>query len=357
MNLFFSKIPVTAFLVGLAIFNQTLAKADESENFNRKLLIYFQPLPKEFASEENPITEKKVSLGRQLFYDTRLSLNGKISCNSCHALDTYGVDRRATSVGFNDQLGNRNSPTVYNSALHVAQFWDGRSANVEEQAKGPILNPVEMAMPSANAVVDVLETIPGYVEAFRLAFPEDRDPVTYQNLAFAIGAFERKLVTEKNRFDQLLDGKNDALSKEEKSGLETFVRTGCTACHSGAGLGGKLFQKLGLVRPWPKIQDSGREAITGIQADRHVFKVPSLRNIAMTGPYLHDGSISSLEEVTKLMAWHQLGQDLNDQQIQSIVAFLKSLTGELPLKYIEEPALPKNGPKTTSLLQRLRSDS
>lgn len=303
------------------------------------------PLPKQITSPDNPITEAKVSLGRMLYYDTRLSKNHDISCNSCHALDKYGVDGQAVSTGHRGQKGGRSAPSVYHAAGHIAQFWDGRAKDVEEQAKGPILNPIEMAMPSAEAVIKVLQSIPGYVENFRKAFPDDSDPVTYDNLGKAIGAFERGLVTPAP-FDRFLAGEENALTDEEKRGLNTFVDVGCTDCHRGTYLGGKMYEELGAIESWPNQKDQGRYEVSKDEADKMVFKVQSLRNIAKTGPYFHDGSVKTLEEAVTMMAWHQLGQELAGDQVRSIVAFLNALTGEIPTDYIKEPQLPPSTDQT-----------
>lgn len=301
-------------------------------------------LPKEATSESNPITEAKVTLGRILYYDTRFSKNQDISCNSCHMLDNFGVDSKPTSPGHKGQLGERNSPSVYNAAFHVAQFWDGRAADVEEQAKGPVLNPGEMAMPDEASVIEVLKSIPGYAPLFAAAFPGESDPITYDNMARAIGAFERRLTTP-GRFDLFLTGKTDALTDEEIAGLETFMNAGCITCHMGPTVGGTLYRKLGLIVPYPT-DDPGREKITGNEADLHVFKVPSLRNVAKTGPWFHDGSITELSEAVRLMGKHQLGRDLTDEQVAQIVAFLGSLTGSVDAAYIAKPEIPASGPDT-----------
>ncbi len=302
-------------------------------------------LPARFETDKNPLTPAKVDLGRMLFYETRLSKNHDLSCNSCHALDAYGVDGQRFSKGHRGQLGGRNSPTVYNAGNHVAQFWDGRAATLEDQAKGPILNPVEMAMPSEKRVVEVLKSIPGYVDAFKAAFPKDKDPVTYDNMAKAIGAFERQLVTP-SRFDRFRAGDESALSDKEKAGFAKFLKLGCPTCHVGAAIGGTTFQKLGLVNPYPDQSDLGRFAVTKNEADKMYFRVPSLRNVAKTGPYFHNGSLTTLPVVVKTMAHHQLGVELRDDEIDLVVSFLESLTGEIPAAYIEKPDLPPDGPKT-----------
>jgi len=291
------------------------------------------------------ITPEKVDLGRMLYFDTRLSKNQDLSCNSCHDLTRYGVDGTKFSKGHRGQLGGRNSPTVYNAGNHVAQFWDGRAGTLEDQAKGPILNPVEMAMKDEASVVEVLESIPGYEDAFKKAFPDDKEPITYDNLAKAIGAFERQLVTP-SRFDKYLAGDKSALSDQERAGLTKFVQNGCTSCHSGASLGGSSYQRLGLIKAYPNQKDLGRYEVTKKDEDKMVFRVPTLRNVAETGPWFHDGSFDRLEATVQAMAFHQLGKDLPEKDVADIVAFLKSLTGEIPRDYIKMPALPPSGEKT-----------
>jgi cytochrome c peroxidase len=254
-------------------------------------------------------------------------------------LDKYGVDHQSVSVGFAGKKGGRNAPTVYNAGGHLAQFWDGRAKDVEEQAKGPILNPIEMAMSSGKSVAAVLKTIPGYVQAFQSAFPGEKDSVSFDNAARAIGAFERKLTTP-SRWDDYLKGDQSALSSEEKAGMERFVTVGCPKCHSGALVGGQKFEKLGQSVPWPDTSDLGRSKITKFNSDEMVFKVPSLRNVAETAPYFHNGSAATLEKAVGLMAKHQLGVILTDSEIASIVTFLKSLTGTIPADYIRPPTLP-----------------
>jgi cytochrome c peroxidase len=311
---------------------------------DRALLNAFAPLPEKMAPSTGAMSDDAVALGKQLYFETRLSKNHDLSCNSCHGLDTYGVDNKPTSPGHKGQLGGRNSPTVYNAALHSSQFWDGRAKDVEEQALGPILNPVEMAMKDEASVLAVIRSIPEYVASFKKAFPADKEPVTYANVGKAIGAFERTLVTP-SRWDKYLGGDDNALSSEERAGLAKFLDVGCSTCHMGAGLGGRDFKKLGQAKAWPtELKDNGRFDVTKDAADKHVFKVPSLRNIDKTGPYFHDGSVKSLDEAVKLMATHQLGKDLSTADVESIVTFLKSLTGELPK--VEKPELPKSTAKT-----------
>ncbi len=296
-------------------------------------LTAFAPLPAAMESPANPLTDAKVNLGRTLYYDTRLSLNNNVSCNSCHNLGTYGVDNRRFSLGTKNQEGGRNSPTVYNAAAHLAQFWDGRAPTVEEQAKGPILNPVEMGMPDAAAVLARLRAVPAYRTAFAKAFPGRANPITYDNVGLAIGAFERKLVTP-GRWDRFLQGDTAALTPAEKRGLNAFVSAGCQACHAGALVGGAMYQKLGVVRPWSDRSDVGRAAVTHQASDSLVFKVPSLRNVEHTGPYFHNGSVDSLHRAVMLMGQHQLGKDLTETQATDILAFLHALTGGIPTQYI-----------------------
>jgi len=304
----------------------------------------FGELPDLAASESNPVTPEKIVLGRMLYFDTRLSKNHDISCNSCHDLAAFGVDGEPTSPGHKGQRGNRNSPTVYNAALHIAEFWDGRAPDVEAQAKGPVLNPVEMAMPSEEAVVAVLTSIPGYAPLFAAAFPDDAEPITYDNMARAIGAFERRLITA-DRLDAFVSGQDAALSDEQLAGLQEFLDVGCVTCHSGPTIGGGIYRKLGLVKPYP-VDDPGRFTVTGNEADRFVFKVPSLRNVAMTWPYFHNGSIAALQEVIGVMARHQLGIELSHEQIERIETFLGALTGTVDPEYIAVPELPESGPDT-----------
>jgi cytochrome c peroxidase len=310
-----------------------------------KLAAFQPPLPALFESPKNPLSEEKIALGRMLFYDKRLSKNHDVSCNTCHNLATYGVDGLKVSLGHKKQTGTRNSPTVYNAAGHFVQFWDGREPDVEAQAKGPVLNPVEMATPSAARVEATLRSIPEYVAAFKKAFPGDKEPTTFENAARAIGAFERKLVTPAP-WDRFLAGEQDALSDAEKAGFVKFVDAGCMTCHAGTLVGGTMYQKLGLLKPWKNQADGGRFEATRQEADRMMFKVPSLRNVAQTKPYFHDGGTESLEEAVRLMAEHQLGKELSKEDVAAIVTWLGSLTGQVPADYIKEPTLPPSKPGT-----------
>ena len=317
---------------------------DAADPIRQRANLVFGVLPAEAPNPENAITPEKITLGRMLYYDARLSKNQDVSCNTCHLLDRFGVDGDPTSTGHRGQVGGRNSPTSLNAALHLSQFWDGRAADVEAQAKGPPLNPIEMAMPDAAAVETVLVSIPGYAPLFASAFPSDDAPITYDNMARAIGAFERRLMTP-GPLDAFLAGDDDALDADQLAGLTRFIDTGCTTCHSGALLGGGMYQKLGVVHAFDD-PDKGREDVTGEAIDRQFFKVPSLRNVAETGPWFHNGKVTELSEAIRLMAWHQLGVELAEDQIAEIEAFLGALTGQVDPEYVALPALPESGPTT-----------
>ena len=303
-------------------------------------LAKFSVLPAVMAPPTMQRTAAQIALGRRLFHETVLSNGHDLSCNSCHALNGYGADGRRVSFGDLGHAGDRNAPSVYNAAGQVAQFWDGRAPNVEEQAKGPILNPHEMAMPDSSAVLEHMRASPEYRAAFRAAFPGEREPINYDNVGKAIGAFERGLVTP-SRWDKFLAGDRSALAANELRGLATFVHIGCVNCHNGPYVGGQMFQKLGVVKPWPTKADSGRYTVTKNAGDLFVFKVPSLRNVEKTGPYFHDGSVASLDSAIRMMGRHQLGVELSDAQVRDIHAWLGSLTGELPGDYIAQP--PQHG--------------
>jgi cytochrome c peroxidase len=323
-----------------------LLSASGKVQVNAEALNLFAPLPAVMSSPDNPVTDAKVTLGRILYYDPRLSASQKISCNTCHPLDAYGAESKPVSTGHKNQKGNRNAPTVYNAAGHFVQFWDGRAPTVEEQAKGPITNPVEMAMPSNAAAVQVIKSMPEYVALFQTAFPKDKDdPITYNNMALAIGAFERELVTP-SRWDTFIEGDQSALTDAEKSGFNTFAATGCQWCHSGPYVGGSEYQKLGVMKPWLDQADQGLYQVTKEENDKMVFKVPSLRNIKKTGPYFHDGSVPTLDQAIRNMAVHQRGVTLTDAQVKSIEIWMDSLTGQVPMSYIKPPELPKSTSQT-----------
>lgn len=322
---------------------KTSDKADPAKEAAAKAQTFFAALPTSADNPDNPMTEEKALLGQILYYDTRLSKDGNQSCNTCHNLATYGVDHQPTSQGDDQKsFGDRNSPTTLNAALHFAQFWDGRAKDVEEQAGMPILNPVEMNIPSKEFLEERLAQVAAYKEMFAKAFPDDEKPISYDNIQKALGAFERTLITP-SRFDDYLGGKEDALSQEEIKGILTFMDAGCTSCHNGALLGGTLYQKFGLFGDyWEHTKsekiDEGCYAVTKDESDKYMFKVPSLRNVAETAPYFHDGSVAKLEDAVKIMGKLNAGRDLSDEETQSIVTFLKALTGELNPEAQKAPA-------------------
>jgi len=281
----------------------------------------FSPLPDNYFRDGQAPSPELIALGKRLFNETQLSADADMSCNTCHDLASNGADDVAFSPGHKGQPVGRNSPTVFNSAGHVAQFWDGRSATVEEQALGPILAAGEMAMPDADTVVRVLREDATYVADFAKAFPGQKDPLIFQNVGAAIGAFERTLVTP-SRWDAYLKGDKAALTDAESRGFNTFVDSGCSGCHSGALIGGSTLMKLGVVQPWPNQADQGKFSLTKSDADKMVFKVPSLRNASLTSPYFHDGSAQDLPSAIKMMGRHQLGKELTDEQANDIAAWL-----------------------------------
>lgn len=316
---------------------ETTSEEKELTELQKRAKTLFGELPEIADNPENPITEEKVILGKQLYFDVRLSKDNTQSCNTCHNLNTFGVDNLPTSPGNDGKNGTRNSPTVLNAALHASQFWDGRNKDVEEQAGGPILNPVEMAMPSEEFVIERLSGIKEYKELFAKAFPQEEQPITYKNLQKAIGAFERKLITP-SKFDDYLAGNDEALNEQEKRGLETFMTTGCITCHSGNALGGQLIQKFGLFGNYWELTksdriDEGRFEVTQNEADKYFFKSPSLRNVEKTYPYFHDGSVANLNEAVKIMAKLQLNKELTEEETNDIVAFLNTLTGDVPQEF------------------------
>lgn len=269
-----------------------------------------------------------VELGKKLYFDPRLSKSGFISCNSCHNLSRGGSDNLPTSIGDKWQQGPINSPTVLNSSLNVAQFWDGRAADLQEQAGGPIANPGEMAF-SHTLAIGMLESIPAYVRDFRQVFQSDK--IDIEHVTAAIAEFEKTLVTPNSRFDLWLMGDDTAISAYEREGYEIFKNSGCVACHNGEAVGGNSFQKMGIVEPYQSASETeGRSAVTGKDADRFNFKVPTLRNVEMTYPYFHDGAANTLSEAVDIMGRLQLGRHFTLDENAKIVAFLKTLTGDQP---------------------------
>jgi cytochrome c peroxidase len=284
----------------------------------------------------------KVELGKKLFFDPRLSLSGWISCNSCHNLSMGGSDNLVSSIGHGWAQGPINSPTVLNAAFNLAQFWDGRAADLVEQAGGPIANPGEMASNHVLAV-QVVSTIPGYVEEFGTVYGQQ--PISIDLVTDAIAEFERTLVTPDSRFDLWLKGDDDAITEQEKGGYELFKLTGCIGCHNGPAVGGTAFQKMGSFNRFETENPAvGRQDVTGERVDRMRFKVPVLRNIELTYPYFHDGSRRTLEDAVDTMVWVQLNRRFSEEGRTKIVAFLKTLTGKQPDFTL--PQLPPSGPLT-----------
>lgn len=321
-------IAITGIVIAMAMGFATAANLD-SNAIRKQAKNFFEPLPKSMPGSEND-TAAKIALGEKLYFENALSATGIQSCNTCHRLDEGlgGVDNLKFSPGaIKGAMGTRNSPTVWNAGFHFVQFWDGRAADLRGQAKGPILNPVEMAMPSEEAAVAAIKKA-GYEGEFNKVFGPDS--LTYDNIAEAIAAFERTLIT-KDRFDDFLNGQ-DNFTQQELAGLKAFMDNSCTICHSGPLLGGRLYQKLGLMKQYPNQQDQGRYDATHNEADRMMFKVPSLRNITKTEPYFHDGFTHQLDEAVKMMAEHQLNKKLDEQTTASIVAFLKTLENQRKFK-------------------------
>ena len=309
------------------------ASAQIEKEIGERVRAMYQPLPTSADNPENPLTPAKVRLGKILYFDTRLSKDGTQSCNTCHNLETYGVDNLAVSPGDNGGNGVRNSPTVLNSAFHATQFWDGRAKDVEEQAGMPITNPVEMAIPSEDFLVERLSGVEMYNEMFAEVYPEEETPLTFKNIAKSLAAFERTLITP-SKWDDYLNGSADALTLSQKRGLKLFMDVGCVTCHMGNLLGGNMMQKFGVYGNYweytkSTLIDEGRFEVTQNESDKYMFKVPSLRNITETYPYFHDGSVTDLNDAVKIMAKVSLNKDLTDDEVADIVDFLGALTGEV----------------------------
>jgi cytochrome c peroxidase len=301
----------------------------------------FDPIPLTTPDlGDNMITRPRVDLGAMLFFDPRMSRSGLFSCQSCHNVGLGGVDGLTTSIGHGWQAGPRNSPTVYNAVFNIAQFWDGRAEDLAEQAMGPVVAGVEMNN-TPDRLIATLKSMEDYIAAFKDAFPGEEDPVTFMNFARAIEAFEATLTTPNSRFDQFLNGA-DTLNEQEIRGLEAFLDQGCVACHAGVNMGGQDYYPFGLVeRPGGTVLpegDRGRFTVTETASDDYVFRAAPLRNIELTAPYFHSGVVWSLEEAVAVMGVSQLGADLDEQEIDDIVAFLRTLTGEIP--EVVHPVLP-----------------
>jgi len=316
----------------------------------------WQALPdKAPAPADNPTTPEKVELGKILYHDPRLSSSGTVACASCHNVFAGGDDNRGGSVGVGAQVGGRSAPTVWNAAFNGTQFWDGRAPSLEAQAKGPVTNPIEMGIKHWDEVVARLKSIPGYAPLFGQAF-SGADPITADNAAKAIAAYERTLITPNSAYDKFAKGDKSALTEQQQRGLNTFAEVGCVACHSGPVFNGQSGQGAGVYFKFPSTdnpaleeqygfsKDVGRFEVTKSEADKHFYKVPTLRNIALTAPYFHNGKVKTLEEAVKIMAKLQLDKELSPAQTADITAFLNALTGEFPKQ--EFPRLPGYPGKT-----------
>lgn len=300
----------------------------------KKAQALFKPIPARAPEKnENPMTPEKIELGKMLYFDPRLSASDLISCNTCHNLATGGVDLQETSIGHAWQKGPRNAPTVLNSVFNIAQFWDGRAKDLEEQAKGPMQATVEMSNTPERVVVTI-KSMPAYVEHFKKSFPGESDPVTFDNAVKAIEAFESTLLTPDSPFDRYLKGDGSALTESQKAGLALFMNKGCSGCHNGINVGGGGYFPFGLVeKPAAEIRppgDKGRYAVTKTKSDEFVFKVPTLRNITLTAPYFHSGKVWDLKEAVAIMGEAQLGMKLTGDEINKIADFLGALTGTQP---------------------------
>lgn len=325
-----------------------VAAASETGSGDRELLLearqWFKPLPNSMASETYPAIPERVVLGRMLFFEPRASLDGTVSCARCHLPSLYGTDSLRKGIGVRDRENPRNVPTVLNAALQFTQHWRGDRANVEEQAKQALIGPASFGQPDYASAMAKLKAIPEYGELFSRAFPADANPVNEENWAKAIGAFERTLVTPAP-FDSFLKGDLKAISDKAKSGLKIFITSGCSSCHGGAGVGGNLFMKFGLFEDYwletkSKNIDHGRFDVTHDEGDTYVFKVPSLRNVAMTPPYFHDGSVDTLPDAVRVMGKVQLNKELSEAEVGKIVSFLQTLSGPIPESFSTVPKLP-----------------
>jgi len=339
---------VTAAVLSAFAFGSSAMAAEPNVDELRTLANnLFKPIPTaEVVIKERGLTPEQIELGQWLWFEPRLSRSHIITCNTCHSVGTGGADNIPTSVGHGWQHGPRNSPTVLNAVFNIAQFWDGRAADLAEQAKGPVQASVEMNA-TPDHVEDTLRSLPEYVEKFAAAFPNEKDPVSFDNMAKALEAFETTLVTPNSRMDQFLLGK-DSLNGQELTGLKLFIDKGCIACHSGVNFGGQNYYPFGLVkRPGADVLpegDRGRFDVTNTASDEYVFRASPLRNIALTAPYFHSGEVWSLEEAVALMGTSQLGTELNNDEVKAITAFLHTLTGEQPT--VEYPILPASRPDT-----------
>lgn len=319
-------------------------RAEEDTALLKQAQTLFRPLPETLGTPEHPTTPERVALGKMLFFDPRWTLEGNVSCATCHQPALYGTDALPKSIGVQHRTHPRNAPTVLNAGLNFIQHWWGDRKNLEDQAEQALIGVFSSGHSNYAAVTARIEAIEGYTPLFSRAFPGEAKPITSTNIGKAIAAYERTLVTP-SPFDAYLRGEMQTLSPMARVGLQHFIGRGCASCHNGTGVGGQMFQKFGLVEEYWKATrsseiDKGRFGFTKDPADLYVFKVPSLRNVGMTPPYFHDGSVATLEEAVKVMGRVQLGVTLPDPEIGEIVAFLRTLTGTLPPNFATAPTLP-----------------
>lgn len=298
----------------LVVFN--ICNAQTEINQNQMIT----PIP-----DSIPYNKEKAMLGKQLYMDTTLSADGKVSCNTCHDTKTFGMDNQVFSTGINGVMDTPfNSPTTFNAAFNFVQFWNGRAKDLADQARSPFTNPQEMGLNDEAEVIKIIEQNPDYKAKFNKIYGE----INMDNITDAIAEFEKTLITPNAPFDRYQKGDENAISEAAKRGWNAFKTNGCVACHQGQNIGGTMYQKIGIFEPYPNQENLGRYEITKIESDKMVFKVPSLRNVAKTAPYYHDGSIPTLDACVQFMAYYQLGKFLDQQTVEDIVAFLESLTGE-----------------------------
>lgn len=334
------EVPSTAQPVQTSAVVPAPAAGAPKTTYDRAQLAIFAPLPPKIERPDNPLTDDKVSLGRQLYFDARLSAGKDVSCNSCHDLANSGIDGAPVSAGTKKAAGKLNTPTVLNAAGQFAQGWDSRAPTVEAFVVPHIIDATVMGMGDDKHLVGVLSSAPAYAAAFKKAFPDDKGAVTADTVSKALGAYLRSLITP-SRWDKFLAGDESALTDVEKGGLGTFMDAGCTTCHAGPYVGGAMYQKLGLAKPWPGPagDDPGRFAFTNEPVEKGCFKVPMLRNVTRTAPYLHDGSLKTLDETLHLMERHEVGRELSDGQVKAIAAFLVALEGDPPKELASKPTV------------------
>jgi cytochrome c peroxidase len=327
----------------VAVFAISVALA--ADNTLKQAKEIFHPLPKDMGTSDFPVTKGRVDLGRMLFFDPRLTIDANMSCATCHQPALYGTDGLPKAIGLKQRPHPRNTPTILNSQLSTIPIqWRGDRESAEDQVMKGLISPITGGQPDLQAALDRIDRIPGYAPLFKAAFPEEVNPMTAQNVAKAIGAYERTFVTPAP-FDASLAGNVNTLSPMARVGLEKFINTGCVACHNGVGVGGGMYRKFGVVEDYwnatgSQVIDKGRVDVTNNPDDLYVFRVASLRNVAMTPPYFHDGSVPTLPEAVRIMARVQLGVTLSDTDARDIVAFLETLTGELPANFVAVPILP-----------------